>query len=268
MATRLAGIVTLGTNGESAYVDDDEAEKVVSIVREQVPRQKVLIAGTGRDSTRATIVATKRAASAGADAVLVRAPSFFKSQMTAPAFVRHYRAVADASPVPVLLYNFPAGFGVDIPGAAIEPLATHPNILGVKQSGGDLGKIAEDTAMARSLQKPFSVMCGAAPILQAAIQCGAVGGILAVASVVPDLCVELFELARAGRQEEALELQRRITPLAKSVTSGFGVPGLKAALDLVGYYGGAPRSPLAPASPEIVATIRGQLQELGVAAVA
>jgi 4-hydroxy-2-oxoglutarate aldolase len=268
MSTGLAGIVTLGTNGESAYVDEDEAERVVAVVRELVPRQKLLIAGTGRDSTRGTIAATKRAASAGADAALVRAPSFYRNQMNAAAFVRHYRALADASPVPILLYNFPAGFGVDIPAGAIEQLASHPNILGVKQSGGDLGKIADDVAMARSLSKPFHVMCGAAPILHAAILAGAAGGILAVASVVPELCVELYECARAGRHDEARELQRRLTPLAKSVTSGFGVPGLKAALDLVGYVGGAPRSPLAPASPEVRATIRGQLQELGVAAVA
>lgn len=265
MGTRLAGIVTLGTNGESAYVDDDEADRIVAVVREEVPRQKLLIAGTGRDSTRATIAATARAAKAGADAVLVRAPSFFKSQMTAAAFVRHYRAVADASPVPVLLYNFPAGFGVDVPASAIAELASHPNILGIKQSGGDLGKIAEDAAMARSIGKPFVVMCGAAPILHAAILAGAVGGILAVACVVPDLCVELYDLARAGRHDEASDLQRRLTPLAKSVTSVFGVPGLKAALDLAGYAGGTPRSPLAPAPREAVATIRDQLQALGVA---
>lgn len=268
MATRLAGIVTLGTNGESAYVDDDEADRIVSIVREEVPRQKLLIAGTGRDSTRATIAASRHAAAAGADAVLVRAPSFFKSQMNAAAFMGHYRAVADASPVPVLLYNFPAGFGVDVPGTAIEQLAQHPNILGIKQSGGDLGKIADDAAMARSLTKRFFVMCGAAPILHAAIVSGAVGGILAVACVVPDLCVDLYSLAVTGRHDEARELQQRLTPLAKSVTSVFGVPGLKAALDLVGYVGGAPRSPLAPASAEIIATIRGQLQALGVTAAA
>jgi dihydrodipicolinate synthase/N-acetylneuraminate lyase len=268
MTTRLAGIVTLGTNGESAYVDDDEADRIVAVVREEVPRQKLLIAGTGRDSTRATIAASARAAAAGADAVLVRAPSFFKSQMNAAALVRHYRAVAEASPVPVLLYNFPGAFGVDIPAAAIEQLAAHSNIIGIKQSGGDVGKIADDVAMARLLSKPFSVMCGAAPILHAAVVSGAVGGILAVACVVPDLCVELYDLARTGRHDEARDLQQRLTPLAKSVTSLYGVPGLKAALDLVGYTGGAPRSPLAPASPEVVATLRGQLQALGVTATA
>ncbi len=264
MTTRLSGIVTLGTNGESAYVDEDEAERIVAVVREEVPRQKLLIAGTGRDSTRATMAATARAARAGADAVLVRAPAFFKSQMTAAAFVRHYRAVADASPVPVLLYNFPGGFGVDIPASAIAELASHPNIAGIKQSGGDLGKIADDVSMARSIGKSFIVMCGAAPILHAAVLAGAAGGILAVACVVPDLCVELFELAHTGRHDEAGELQKRVTPLAKSVTTGFGVPGLKAALDMAGYIGGMPRSPLVPASPEAQAIIREQLQALGV----
>lgn len=264
MTTRLAGIVTLGTNGESAYVEEEEADRIVAIVREEVPRHKLLIAGTGRDSTRATIAATRRAADAGADAVLVRAPSFYKSQMTAPAFARHYRAVADASPVPVLLYNFPAGFGVDIPHSAIAELARHPNIHGIKQSGGDLGKIADDVAMARSLEKPFTVMCGAAPILHAAIVAGAAGGILAVACVVPEFCVELYELARAGRHDEARDLQQRLTPLAKSVTSVFGVPGLKAALDMAGYHGGAPRSPLAPAAADALVTIREQLHALGV----
>ena len=268
MGTRLAGIVTLGTNGESAYVDDDEADRIVEVVRDEVPRQRLLIAGTGRDSTRATIAATLRAARAGADCVLVRAPSFFRSQMNGAAFVRHYRAVADASPVPVLLYNFPAGFGVDIPPSAISELARHPNIHGIKQSGGDLGKIADDAAMARSVGKPFTVLCGAAPVLHAAILSGASGGILAVACVVPDLCVELYELARAGRHDEARDLQRRLTPLAKSVTSVFGVPGLKAALDMAGYVGGAPRSPLAPAPPDAAATIREQMQALGVVAAA
>lgn len=266
MTTKLSGVVTLGTNGESAYVDADEAERIVAIVREEVPRGRLVIAGTGQDSTRATIAATRRAAAAGADAALVRAPAFFRSQMTGPAFVRHYRAVADASPVPVLLYNFPAGFGVDLPAGAIQEIAAHPNVIGIKQSGGDLGKIADDVAMARGLPRPFAVLCGAAPILHAAVLAGAAGGILAVACVVPDLCVELFELARAGRHDEARELQRRLTPLAKSVTSVYGVPGLKAALDLAGYAGGPPRSPLAPAPPEIVSIIRGQLEALGVAA--
>ena len=268
MATRLSGLVVLGTNGESAYVDEGEAEALVAAVRNEVPRGKLLIAGTGRDSTRATIAATARAANAGADAVLVRPPAFFKSQMTAAVFVRHYRALAEASPVPVLLYNFPAAFGVDLTLGAIEPLSAHPNIAGIKESGGDVAKIADDVAATAASRPDFAVLCGSAPILHAAVLAGAAGGILALANVVPDLCVELYELARAGRHDEARDLQRRLSPLARSVTTGYGVPGLKAALDLAGYVGGEPRAPLVPPPPEAVATIRAQLQELGVVATA
>ena len=268
MTTRLSGLVVLGTNGESAYVDEGEAEAFVATVRGEVPREKLLIAGTGRDSTRATIAATARAANAGADAVLVRAPAFFKSQMTTAAFVRHYTAVSEASPVPVLLYNFPAAFGVDIAVAAVAALSAHPNIVGIKESGGDVAKIADDVSCTAAARPDFSVLCGSAPILHPSVLSGASGGILAVACVVPDLCVEVYELARAGRHDEARALQRRLTPLARSVTSAYGVPGLKAALDLAGFTGGEPRAPLAPAPPDAVATIRAQLQELGVVAAA
>lgn len=265
MSTPLAGLVALGTNGESAYVDDDEAVALLETLRPEVPRDRTLIAGTGRDSTRATIIATRRAAGAGADAVLVRAPSFFKSQMTPEAFVRHYRAVADSSPVPVLLYNFPGAFGVDISISAIEKLARHPNIVGVKESGGDVAKIADDVGRTPA---GFAVFCGSAPVLYPSILVGASGGILALACVAPELCVRLYDLANSGADGDARELQARLTPLARSVTSAFGVPGLKAALDMAGYIGGEPRSPLAPAPPEAIATIRTQLAELGVTAAA
>ncbi len=262
MRTGLAGLVALGTNGESAYVDEDEAVTLLEALRPEVPRDRTLVAGTGRDSTRSTIAATKRAAQAGADAVLVRAPSFFKGQMTPEALVRHYRAVADSSPVPVLLYNFPAAFGVDIPIGSIETLAKHPNIVGVKESGGDVAKIADDVARTPA---GFAVFCGSAPVLYPSLLVGASGGILALACVVPELCVRLYELATSGADDDARELQARLTPLARSVTSAFGVPGLKAALDIAGYAGGEPRAPLAPAPATAVATIRAQLAELGVA---
>lgn len=268
MGTRLSGLVALGTNGEAPYVDDDEAEAFVAAIREEVPRGRLLIAGTGRDSTRATIAATGRAARAGADAVLVRTPAFFKPFMSTAALVDHFTAVAEASPVPVLLYNFPGAFGVDIAAQAVERLSEHPNIIGIKESGGDLAKIADDVARTATSRRPFTVLCGSAPILHAAVVSGAAGGILAVACVVPELAVELYELARAGRHDEARALQQRITPLARSVTSIYGVPGLKAALDLAGYAGGPPRAPLAPATPEAVGVIRGQLAELGIAVAA
>jgi 4-hydroxy-2-oxoglutarate aldolase len=143
MGTSLTGLVVLGSNGEAAQLDDAEADRIVDIVREAVPSNRPLIAGTGRESTRATIDATRRAAAAGVDAVLVRTPSFFKSQMTTDVFVRHYTDVAEASPVPVLLYNVTMFTGVNLLPDAVEKLAVHPNIVGMKESGSDIAQIAE-----------------------------------------------------------------------------------------------------------------------------
>lgn len=263
MKTALRGVLAIGSNGEAAYLEGDEPEALLAAVREEVPRDRLLLAGAGRESTRGTIAAVRRAAAAGADAVLVRPPTAFKAQMTAAALVRHYTAVADASPVPVLLYNFPIAFGVELSVAAIQELSQHQNIPGIKESGLDVLKIADDVAQCRA---GFAVLCGAAPVFYPSLAVGAAGAILAVACVVPDLCVRLFALARDGRHDEARDLQARLTPLARSVTTIHGVPGLKAAMDLAGLAGGEPRAPLAPASAEAVATIRTQLAELGVSA--
>jgi 4-hydroxy-2-oxoglutarate aldolase len=257
--TGLRGLVLLGTNGESAFVDDDEADRIVGAARERLPRDRELIVGTGRESTRATIEACRRAAALGATAVLVRAPAFFKGQMDTAAFVRHFTAVADASPAPVLLYNFPQAFGVNVAMPAIERLAQHPNIGGMKESSGDIGQIADEVS--RTPDR-FVVVVGSAPTLYASLCVGATGGVVALANVVPDLCVRLYELWAAGRSADALQLQRALTPLARLVTAVHGVAGLKAAMTLAGYRGGAPRLPLAPAGDGCVVEIRRAIQTL------
>ncbi len=259
MTTHLHGIVVLGSNGEAPYVDDDEARRLFAAAREHVPSDRLLIAGPGRESTRATIAAVRVAADAGADLVLVRTPSYFKSQMTADVFIRHYTAVADASPVPVLLYDVPVFTGVTLPVAAVAKLAEHPNIIGMKESAPDIGLVSDFVA---NTPDGFQVLVGSAPTMYAGFRVGAVGAIIAIACVVPDLCVRVLTLAQEGRDEEALTLQRQITPLARSVTSGYGVGGLKAALELAGYIGGSPRRPLAPATPQAIEVIRGQLAAL------
>lgn len=263
MRTPLHGLVVLGSNGEAAQLDDDEADRAVEIVREGVPRDRVLIAGTGRESTGATIGATRRAAAAGVDAVLVRTPSFFKSQMTTDVFVRHYLEVADSSAVPVLLYNVSMFTGVNLLPDAVEQLARHPNIVGIKESGSDIAQIAEYVARTPS---EFVVLAGSATTLVHALCAGAHGAILALAALLPDSCVEMMTLVSASRLDEARTLQRRLLPIARSVGSNYGVPGLKAALDLTGYAGGPPRPPLRPVAPEIIDIIRGQLDALGVRA--
>jgi 4-hydroxy-2-oxoglutarate aldolase len=241
MSTGLAGVLALGSNGEAALLDEDESDRVVAAVRDRVPRDRLLLVGTGRESTRATVSATRRAAALGADAVLVRTPSFFKSQMHAAALDAHYTAIADASPVPVLLYNLPAVTGVVLTLPIVARLAEHPNVAGIKETSADLERLGQFAAQAPAR---FAVLCGWAPVVYPALASGATGAILAVANVLPHECVELAGHVRAGRHQEALALQRRLTPIAQLVTSVYGVAGLKAALDLLGYHGGPVRHPL------------------------
>jgi len=255
-ASPLAGVVVLGTTGEAAFLDEDESLRVIVAARDAVPADRTFIVGTGRESTRATIAATRRAAESGADAVLVRTPGFYKSQMTSEAYVRHYRSVADASPVPVLLYNFTAVTGVTIPVEAVAALAAHPNIAGMKESNGDVARIGELVA---AVPPTFNVVAGSASTFLGAIDAGARGGILALSAVLPEACVRLLELARGGREDEARALQARILPLAKLFGATYGIPGLKAALNLAGYDIGDPRPPLTPlgaaAIPELTAAL-------------
>jgi len=260
METSLTGLVVLGSNGEAAQLEDEEADRIVDIVREGVPSTRPLIAGTGRESTKATIAATRRAAAAGVDAVLVRTPSFFKPQMTTDVFVRHYSDVADASPVPVLLYNVSIYTAVNLLPDAVERLASHPNIVGIKESGSDIGHIAEYVSRTPD---DFTVLAGSATTLVHALAAGCDGAILALASLLPDDCGRMITLVRDGRLEEARALQHRLMPIARSVGSTYGVPGLKAALELIGYAGGAPRPPLRPVTSEIVDIIAGQLDAIG-----
>ncbi len=257
MRTGLRGILALGSNGEAAMLEEDESDRVVAAVRDAMPTGRTLIVGTGRESTRGAIHAATRAAKLGADAVLVRTPSFFKSQMTADVLVAHYTAVADASPVPVLLYNLPTVTGVMITPAIVSRLVGHANIIGIKETSPDLERLGQFAAI-----KPasFAVLCGWAPVVYPALTVGAVGAILAAANVVPDACVTLFEHAQAGRHAEALALQQRLTPLAQLVTGTYGVAGLKLAMEMVGYHGGPARLPLLPAPAsardEIAAALR------------
>jgi 4-hydroxy-2-oxoglutarate aldolase len=257
MSTRpLDGFVILGSNGEAVFMDDFESDQVIVAAREAVPKSKGFIVGTGRESTQAAVKAAKRAAEHGADAVLVRTPGFFKNQMTIDAFVKHYLAVADASPVPVLLYNFTALTGVNLPPAAVSTLSTHPNIVGMKESGGDISQISD---LVSGSPDDFTVLAGTALNFYSALCVGAKGGILALACVLPDACVQLFNLFNAKRHDEALALQRQLIPAARLLGQQYGVPGLKAALNLVGYDTGLPRPPLAPAPESAVKALREAL---------
>jgi len=257
--TGLAGILALGSNGEAMLLDEGEADVVLETVREVVPADRVFLAGVGRESTRATVAAAARAAARGADAVLVRPPSAYRSQMTPDALLAHFTAVADASPVPVLLYNLPGPTGITLTLPVVARLAEHPNVVGLKETSPDLDRLGQFAAISPGR---FAVLTGWAPVLYPALTSGASGGILAVANVVPDLCLAILDHARAGRHDEALALQRLITPLAQFVSSVHGIAGLKAALELAGYQGGPVRAPLLPVSAAVRAEIAGALTKL------
>lgn len=259
MRTDLVGVLALGSNGEATALDEDESERIVAAAREAMPAGRTLLVGTGRESTRQTIAASRRAAAQGADAVLVRTPFFFKPQMTGDALTAHYTAVADASPVPVVLYNMPHNTGVILTPAVVRALAQHPNIIGIKETSIELERLGQFVANA---PQGFTVLCGAAPVIFPALVSGAAGGILAAANVVPELFTRLLEHTRAGRLADALRLQQQLTPFARLVTTVHSVAGLKAAMDMAGFRGGVPRAPMAPVSAAAAAEIRAALDPL------
>ena len=242
-AAGLAGYVVVGSTGESVYLSEGEKLKVWEAARGAADSGKVLIAGTGCESTAETIELTRRAAALGYQAALVRTPAYFKSKMTEAALERHYRAVADASPIPVLVYSVPQFTGLGVSAALVVRLSTHPNIAGLKESSGDVRLIGE---IARQAPPEFTVLVGSASAFYPALSEGARGAVLAVACALPEMCVELYEAWRRGDHARAQALQQRLLEPAAAVTTRFGIAGLKHAMELRGYAGGPPRPPLLP----------------------
>ncbi len=241
--TGLAGYVVLGSTGESVLLTSAEAESLLVAGKEAAGPGRRLIAGTGAESTAETISRTKRAAALGYDAALVKTPYYYKPAYQTEAYLRHYRSVADASPIPILLYSVPIFTGVTLETPEIVALAEHANIIGIKDSSGAIQRIVE---VAGQGPRNFQLLTGAAGVLHAALVSGAKGAILALASPLPEKCVELFELFKAGRHAEAQVLQQHLALASKAIVSAGGIAGIKYAMDVRGYYGGLPRLPLLP----------------------
>jgi 4-hydroxy-2-oxoglutarate aldolase len=237
----LSGYLVLGSNGETVYLSSKERIRILETARQAIPKDKALVAGTGCESTLETIDLTLRAAEIGADAALVITPHFYGGKMTPETLVGHYFAVADASPIPVLVYNVPKFTHIDLDAQTVSRMAEHPNIIGVKDSGGNITKLGD---MVRLTGRDFQVLAGSAGFFFPALVMGAAGSIMAMANVAPQQAIDIYDLFRKGRWEEAAELQRRMIPVNAAVTARFGVAGLKAALDMLGYYGGPVRPPL------------------------
>jgi 4-hydroxy-2-oxoglutarate aldolase len=238
----LDGVVVAGSTGESALLDPDEQRRMVGWVREVIPDQGWLLAGTGAESTRQAVALTRAAAAEGVDAVLVRPPGYFAAAVSPASLGDYFRAVADASPVPVLVYNIPKYTHLAVAAGLLQQLAAHPNVVGVKDSSGD----ARNLAAYRDAAPAWSVFVGSASLLYAALELGCDGGILAVACFAAAPCAELLAAFRAGDRERAGRLQQRLVPLDKEIVGKLGPGGVKAAMDAVGLYGGPVRAPLAP----------------------
>ncbi|HXI24937.1 MAG TPA: dihydrodipicolinate synthase family protein [Pyrinomonadaceae bacterium] len=250
--TSIAGYVVLGSTGERVNLDEREYLEVIETARHAVPASMTFIVGAGQQSTRTTIQEISRAANAGAEAVLVITPHYYKSAITQDALVNHYRAVADASPIPIILYSMPDLTGIKIEPETAARLSEHQNIAGMKDSSNEVEKLRETVRM---VNQDFAMMIGNGTVFNEAMQAGARGGILAVGCCAPEICLEINRAVQAGEVDRAAGLQEKLTPLARAVTKTYGIGGLKTAMEMAGYVGGDVRAPLRRPSEEAIAEI-------------
>ena len=232
---------------------------MISKVRQWASKDKIVLAGSGMESTIATIDMTRAMAEAGADAAVVITPCYFKNRMTDQALLSHFTAVADSSPIPIILYSVPANTGLDLSVEVAVKLSAHPNIIGIKDSGGDITKIGQLVHATKG--QNFQVLAGSASFLLAALHVGAVGGICALANVLPREVAHLQSMYSEGKWKEATSLQHRLIRPNGLVTRGLGVPGLKKAMDWKGFYGGPVRRPLLPLNSQEENTLRKVFQD-------
>jgi 4-hydroxy-2-oxoglutarate aldolase len=255
----LEGIVVLGSNGEFVMLDFEEKKELISAVCRLCEGKKFVIAGCGCESSRDTIKLCEYSAAAGAKAALLLSPNYYKKAMTDTVNENFYRTVADASPIPVVLYNMPGNSGINLSSALVAKLAAHPNIIGVKDSGGSIVQIAE---IIRDAPEDFAVFAGSAGFLFPTLVLGGVGGTLALANIFPNECAKVQKLTDAGNYKEAADLQKKLIAANTAVTARWGIAGLKAAMDIRGLYGGPPRSPLMPLKEEDRVLLKKILEQI------
>ena len=243
--TGLKGLVAMGSNGEYVYLSAKEKRKFIAKVVEVTPDHMQVIAGTGCESTQETIELTRDCANLGAHAALVVSPYYYGGKMNEAALITHFTAVADHSPIPILLYNVPKFTHINMTCGLVAQLSRHPNIVGIKDSTGNVSQLGD---IANHVDADFNLLVGTAGALFGALALGCAGGVLALANVAPQICVQIYQHVQDGNFEAAKKLQLKMIPVNQAVTAKFGVPGLKAAMDMLGYFGGDPRPPLLPAS--------------------
>lgn len=257
----LDGVAIMGSNGEYVSLSLEEKLRVIETGVKAINGRKKVVAGTGTESTRGTIELTKQAAELGADFALVVTPHYYKPRYDKTAYVRHYHTIADASPIPVIIYVMAAYTGVDLAADTVAEIAKHENVVGVKDSGGNAPKVAE---MVARTPDDFSVLAGSANFLYPALCLGAKGGVLALGNVAPSECAQIVRLVDQGDHRAALSLQQKMLEPNAAVTSRFGIAGLKVAMDMIGLYGGDPRPPLLPATGAERDAIREIMERAGI----
>jgi 4-hydroxy-2-oxoglutarate aldolase len=258
--TALSGYVVMGSTGESVMLTVDEKQTMWELAAKYAAPDKLLIAGTGVESVRETVCLTNRAAKMGYKAAMVRTPFYYKNLVNrAEAQILYYRAVADQSRIPLIIYNWPQATGVDIPVEAVVAISEHPNVIAIKESSGNLEKVMQ---MIREVREGFQVLVGSAPTLWPSLLMGACGAILAYANAAPYSVIAIWEAFRTREEAAGLDWQNRIGRASQLVTTKYGVPGLKYAMDLNGYYGGPPRLPLVPPTAEAKREIEEAFRDL------
>ncbi|MFC2157538.1 dihydrodipicolinate synthase family protein [Acidobacteriota bacterium] len=259
-AFSLAGYLVLGSTGESIYLTDDESEVVVLAAKEASDPKKKLIVGTARESTRQTIEFTNRIAGIDVDAALVRSPGYFKSRLSREALKSHYLRIADEADIPILIYNIPVHTGYSLSSDLIIELSNHSNIIGIKDSSGNLNQLAEYFP---HLREDFTVLLGAASVLLPGLIMGVSGAIITLSDVAPAQCLKLYQLFKDKKWEEARQLQLNLVPLNKALIQTMGVAAVKYSMDLLGFKGGSARSPLPGLNDSEKSKLEEILQKLG-----
>ncbi|MEZ5401048.1 MAG: dihydrodipicolinate synthase family protein [Bryobacteraceae bacterium] len=245
---KLGGYVVCGSTGESVLLTTDEKTALWGMVADYAAADRLLVAGTGMESVRETVALTNIAAGLGYTAAMVRTPHYYKNLLdSVEAQVLFFSAVADQVKIPVMVYNWPQTTGIDIAPEAVARLSAHPNVIAIKESSGNVDRMKR---MMSEASAGFQVLDGSAPKLWEALQAGSPGAVLAFANAAPYACVTIWEAHRTREQEAGEFWQNKIANPANLVTVKYGIPGLKYAMDLNGFYGGPCRLPLRPLAPE------------------
>jgi 4-hydroxy-2-oxoglutarate aldolase len=258
--TPLAGFAVLGSNGEAVFLKEEEKIETWRTARAAIKKDRLFIAGTGCESSMETIELTEKAANLGADAAMVVTPHYYKARMNHRSLMTHYTMIAERSSIPIILYNVPVFTGIDLSAETIIELAQHPNIIGLKESSGNLAKIGQ---LVQSAGDKLQVLAGSGSFLLPALSVGAVGGVMALACVAPHHLSELTQSFDQGDLKKAREIQLGLIPANAAVTIKFGIPGLKAAMDFIGMVGGLVRPPLLPLEKQEIDELERILREAG-----